>query len=266
MYEYLVYCCSSYVNVGRSACTANRVSRDALERYVIGKIVESFGLDAKRERIREAVRERFEALLGRAEGSGSEEIRRRIGEVERKAGLLVESISRENACFVDAKLTALRKEKERLEALLVEVERKEGTIEDIERAIEETVGLLEKLPGAVREGQAGLAKELLRSIASTTVGESPMGPPPIPPIRNPPGRKDLLKGGGISRPKWRPKRDQLCADSKTGGGPSQSPLYPVQSACRAIRAVHSPTTQRAVWPLVNSTAVVPAKLAKPADS
>jgi DNA invertase Pin-like site-specific DNA recombinase len=166
MYEYPVYCCSSYINVGRTACTPNRISRDALEKFVLDKIVESFGLNERMEKIREAVRSRFAALLPKQDGGSAEVIRRKIAEIDRKAAVLVDTIAPENACFVNEKLTSLRKEKEQRQVLLGNVEQKERTAGDIEQAVEHTVALLHDLHAALRDEHVGLVKDLLKAVVS----------------------------------------------------------------------------------------------------
>ncbi len=159
------YACGSFVMKGASTCEKFMIRKEPLEALVLDMIRKRLQalLDGEGERLLRELLDEEVAALGLDPGPEMKEIRARITEIDRKAGLLLDGLSAETKAFIDAKLRDLAVERDRLQRRLEELASLPQETIDADAVLREGLAAIHELPLLMESGSLEERKEFVRA-------------------------------------------------------------------------------------------------------
>ncbi len=164
----LYYACGGYVMKGRSACEKFLLRKEPLEALLMEKIhhrLESLLAGEGESVLRQFIEEEI-AAQGQDPRRELGHARSRIAEIDRKADVLLESLSEETRGFVDGKLRDLAAEKQRLQHRLEELESAPYEPIDADALLRHGMAALGDLPRLMESGSLEERKEFVRAFVA----------------------------------------------------------------------------------------------------
>jgi site-specific DNA recombinase len=159
-----VYVCGSYVRKGSGVCKRHAIEKAPFEEYILGRVharlmevLENGG----RELLRSYVKEELESLLVRPEGE-KERIANELAALKVEAERLLANLSAANREFIDERLLEIKRRRRELEADREVLLAKIGKPVDLEAAINDAMGYLNRFRDVLDQGTFMEKKEFLR--------------------------------------------------------------------------------------------------------
>ena len=166
--KYYYYVCGGFYMKGRGFCRPYHLPKNAIEQPVFDSLKKRLMVDGRIQSIEMKVRAVLETRLKQRGPLESAELLRRLEDMEGEVKNWERAISRgldmETAVTKLNQLTSLRKY---LEAELQQAKKRERIDVDINRAVKEVVGQIERLPEVIAHGSVAEVKSVLRGFIAT---------------------------------------------------------------------------------------------------
>ncbi len=150
---------------GASTCENLFIRKEPFEAVIldmIGKRLQVL-LDGEGKRLLRELLDEEVAALGLDPGPEMKEIRARIAEIDRKAGLLLDGLSAETKAFIDAKLRDFAVEKDRLKRRIEELASLPHETIDVDAVMREGLAAIQELPLLMESGSLEERKEFVQA-------------------------------------------------------------------------------------------------------
>jgi DNA invertase Pin-like site-specific DNA recombinase len=165
---YRRYVCTSYNLSGPSTCGYHAVREDLLLPFLVRRLQADYLAPAKIDRLRERLLKKLEARR-RPTADQAQRLRARLAEVDGqlKAATLNVVRAKDNLDLLNAALTELRHERDRLAAELGEADARKGQEADLAALVEEAVGKLRALAERLNDADPARLREVLSQMVKT---------------------------------------------------------------------------------------------------